>query len=74
VNSCSDVVYINTNVIIRGDGDFDGIPISNADDNLTGRCQQAQATTAFLFFSFFAFVATAVLSLRRGSGGKGSIV
>jgi hypothetical protein len=74
VNSCYDDDYITSNVIIRGDGDIDGSPIYSITDNLTARCQSAQATTAFLFFSFIAFVATALLSLRHGSGGKGSIV
>jgi hypothetical protein len=74
VHSCSDTDYTQTNVLIRADGDFDGIPIYSPDANLMGRCQQAQATTAFLFFTFIAFAATTVLSFMHRSGKRGSIV
>jgi hypothetical protein len=77
IHSCSDPFYTGVNVILRGNGDFNGHPIPNLEfslGDLEGRCHQAQATTAFLFFAFACFAATAALSVLRRDGAKGSIV
>jgi hypothetical protein len=38
------------------------------------RCHEAQATTAFMFFALFGFIATTVVSgMRVRGGGLGSI-
>jgi hypothetical protein len=37
------------------------------------RCHEAQATTAFMFFALFGFIATTVVSGLRVRGGLGSI-
>ena len=43
--------------------------ITNGSDDRNKRCTEAQASTAFLFFGFAAFVASAVIS---GLGSRGS--
>lgn len=64
-------------MLLRGNGDYNGQPIVNPDfqeSDLEGRCHQAQAATAFLFFSVACFAATAALNVLRRDGVKGSIV
>jgi len=84
VHSCGNVDFIATNDIIRGftehitvpDGE-DTVTIPNFIDNeskLKGRCHEAQATDAFLFFMFAAFAGTLVLGLIGKGGKNGSIV
>lgn len=81
VHGCSDNLFILTNKIINAgdaatftDGKnnfvFDGLSKSH----LEGRCHEAQATTAFLFFLFAAFAGTCVLGLLGKGGKNGSIV
>jgi len=77
IHNCSDLEYTAFNVIIRGNGDYEGQPIPNPDfqpSDLEGRCHQAQAATAFLFFSFACFAGAAFLSMMRRDGVRGSIV
>ncbi|KAJ9625072.1 hypothetical protein H2203_005025 [Taxawa tesnikishii (nom. ined.)] len=59
VHSCSNRAYTTTNRITNGSGDTNK------------RCTEAQATTAFLWFGFAAFLASTVLSglQSRGAGG-----
>lgn len=59
VHSCSNTDYTTSNKITNGSHDTHG------------RCREAQATTAFLWFGFAAFVGSAVLSglQSRGAGG-----
>ncbi|CAH2350801.1 non-classical export protein 102 [[Candida] railenensis] len=54
VHSCSNQDYLDGNKITQGS---------------SGRCRKAQASTAFLYFSFFIFLASlifSVISLSRG--------
>lgn len=48
VHSCSNLSYLDSNKIAQGKA---------------GRCRKAQASTAFLFFSFFIFLASGVFSI-----------
>jgi hypothetical protein len=43
--------------------------VCNSSPNTQQNCRQAQATCAFLWFGWAAFVATLVLNLMNGSGG-----
>ena len=55
VHSCDNQEYLDNNNITQGS---------------TGRCRKAQASTAFLYFSFFIFLASAVFSgISIGRGG-----
>ncbi|KAK8197958.1 marvel domain-containing protein [Phyllosticta capitalensis] len=61
VHSCSNDGYTKSNSITNGAPDT------------AKRCREAQASTAFLWFGFAAFAASAVFSfLQRGSGMMGS--
>lgn len=60
VHSCTNQSYLDDNKITQGS---------------TGRCRKAQASTAFLYISFFVFLASAIfsgISLTRGGlfGGR----
>ncbi|KAK6530793.1 hypothetical protein TWF281_007630 [Arthrobotrys megalospora] len=58
VHSCGNMAYVKTNSITNGGTDP------------TGRCHEAQALTAFLWFLFGTYLASMVLSVlawRRGS-------
>jgi len=57
VHSCGNVGYIKSNHITNGAA------------NMTKRCHEAQATTAFLWFGFACFVASTVLSAFGARGG-----
>lgn len=47
-------------------------PITNSSSNRESRCRKAQAATAFLWFGFFAWLGTLVLSILGGkSSGSG---
>jgi len=59
VHSCGNAAYTTTNFITNGSSDT------------SKRCHEAQATTAFLWFGFAAFVVSAVLSGLNGSGSSG---
>lgn len=48
VHSCSNQSYLDDNAVTQGSGD---------------RCRKAQASTAFLYFSFFIFLASGVFSV-----------
>lgn len=50
VHSCSNEVYLKYNNVTQGS---------------KARCQKAQASTAFLYFSFFAFLVSAVFSIAN---------
>jgi len=50
VHSCSNNAYLKLN------------PVTNGANNMTKRCHEAQAATAFLWFGFLAYLASAVLS------------
>ncbi|KAF4550376.1 Membrane-associating domain-containing protein [Elsinoe fawcettii] len=52
--SCSNDGYTRSNFITNGSA------------NTESRCRKAQASTTFLFFNFFLFAATAVLSAMHG--------
>ncbi|KAG8624996.1 hypothetical protein KVT40_006747 [Elsinoe batatas] len=52
--SCSNDDYTRTNFITNGEA------------NTESRCRKAQASTTFMFFNFFLFAATAVLSAMHG--------
>ncbi|KAK6530278.1 hypothetical protein TWF694_003640 [Orbilia ellipsospora] len=59
VHSCGNMPYVITN------------PITNGSADPTGRCHEAQALTAFMWFLFVTFVVTCVFSVmgwRRGTG------
>jgi hypothetical protein len=43
--------------------------ITNGSPNTSKRCHEAQAATAFLWFGFAAFAASAVFSAMAGTGG-----
>ncbi|WPH01444.1 Hypothetical protein R9X50_00429000 [Acrodontium crateriforme] len=59
VHSCSDQGYLNSNIITRGS---------------SKRCREGQATTAFLWFGFAAFVASLAFSaMGARSGGSSGI-
>lgn len=67
VHSCSSTPYTSNNVIINGGINHDHKISSTV--NLGNRCREAQADTAFIWFAFAAFAASAALSLlswRRG--------
>jgi hypothetical protein len=70
VHNCSDLYYTAQNTIITGSGDYQDQPLPDFE----GRCHQAQAATAFLFFAVACFAGTAVLGVLRKDGAKGSIV
>ncbi|SGZ51799.1 CIC11C00000001992 [Sungouiella intermedia] len=62
VHSCSNQSYLNGNKIAQGE---------------SGRCRKAQASVAFLYFSFFIFLASglfSVISVAKGGlfGGRTS--
>lgn len=55
VHSCNNQEYLDDNKITQGS---------------SGRCRKAQASTAFLYFAFFIFLASAVFSgISIGKGG-----
>jgi len=54
VHSCSNSDYVNSNIVTRGS---------------SSRCREAQASTAFFWFAFAAFLASTVMS---GLGSRGS--
>lgn len=55
VHSCNNLDYLDSNNITQG---------------LAGRCRKAQASVAFLYFSFFIFLASSVFSgISIGKGG-----
>jgi hypothetical protein len=43
--------------------------ITNGSPNTAKRCREAQASTAFLWFGWAAFVASLIFSILGGSGG-----
>lgn len=57
VHSCSNHAYTTTN------------HITNGSPNTEKRCREAQASTAFLWFGWAAWVASAVFSVMAGRGG-----
>ncbi|KAB8737514.1 hypothetical protein FH972_026473 [Carpinus fangiana] len=57
VHSCGNEDYLRNN------------EITNGADNMSKRCHEAQASTAFLWFGFAAFAASAVLSGLSSRGG-----
>ncbi|KAK3054767.1 hypothetical protein LTR09_004496 [Extremus antarcticus] len=59
VHSCSNQDYLHSNNVI------------DRARNRNQRCHEAQATDAFLFFGFFAFAVSAVLSGLSSMGGGG---
>jgi len=56
VHSCSNHAYTTSN------------KVTNSSPNTTQNCRQAQATTAFLWFGWAAFVATLIFSFMSGRG------
>jgi hypothetical protein len=62
VHSCSNIKYTSSNFV------------TNGSPNTHKRCTEAQASTAFLFFGFFAFVASFILSWMHSMGGGSSSV
>lgn len=54
VHSCTNSSYIKSN------------PITNGSVQMTKRCREAQAADAFLFFTWFAYIASFVISLLGG--------
>ncbi|KAF2435819.1 hypothetical protein EJ08DRAFT_579606 [Tothia fuscella] len=60
VHSCGNTKYTHSNFITNGAA------------NTHKRCTEAQASTAFLFFGFFAFLASLVLSFMHSMGGGSS--
>ncbi|KAL1590112.1 hypothetical protein WHR41_01220 [Cladosporium halotolerans] len=54
VHSCSNQDYLDSNIITRGSG---------------SRCREAQASTAFFWFAFAAFLASTVMSGLATRGG-----
>ncbi|KAK6421867.1 hypothetical protein LTR95_016746 [Oleoguttula sp. CCFEE 5521] len=52
VHSCGNIGYLNSNIVTRGSGK---------------RCHEAQASTAFLWFAFVAFVASLVMTALNGN-------
>ncbi|KAI9786374.1 MAG: hypothetical protein M1816_008035 [Peltula sp. TS41687] len=69
VHSCGNHAYLISN------------PITNGGHNMGKRCHEAQAVTAFLWFGFLTYLASAILSgmgslggrtnMRSGGGGGG---
>lgn len=57
VHSCSNPAYTTTN------------HITNGSPNTEKRCREAQASTAFLWFGWAAWVASAIFSFMAGQGG-----
>jgi len=57
VHSCSNFAYTSTN------------HITNGSPNTAKRCREAQASTAFLWFGWAAFMASMVFSILAGKGG-----
>lgn len=57
VHSCGNDDYIKNN------------PITNGGDNMNKRCHEAQAVTAFLWFGFIAYLASAILSAIASRSG-----
>ncbi|KAI9784298.1 MAG: hypothetical protein M1839_002359 [Geoglossum umbratile] len=58
VHSCSNQAYLKHNHVTNGAG------------NMTKRCHEAQAATAFLWFGFVAYLASAVLSSFEARGAS----
>lgn len=56
VHSCNNRAYTTTN------------HITNGSRNTERRCREAQASTAFFFFGFFAWLASLVISVMSGRG------
>jgi len=56
VHSCSNEKYITSN------------SVTNGSKNPSKRCREAQASTAFLWFGFAAYVASSVLSIWKARG------
>lgn len=56
VHSCSNTKYTTTN------------HITNGSPNTAKRCREAQASTAFLFFGWAAFMASLIFSVLSGRG------
>jgi len=61
VHSCSNTGYTTSNHVTNGSHDT------------AKRCREAQASTAFLWFGFAAFVVSAVFSGLSSRGGGGSV-
>lgn len=57
VHSCNNAAYTTTN------------HITNGSPNTSKRCREAQASTAFLWFGWAAFVASMAFSIMAGKGG-----
>jgi len=61
VHSCGNHLYLNSNKVAQGS---------------SNRCRKAQADTAFMYFAFFAFLAsliiTAMIGFREGWGNIGT--
>jgi len=80
VHSCSNDKFLITNSIINAGAFFfrdeDGKSVLHEEtrSHLQGRCHEAQATTAFLYFMFALFAGTCVLGLLGKGGRNGSIV
>lgn len=74
VHRCTTLWFTSNNPIINGGLNSDHEYYGRID--LQGRCQKAQADTAFLYFAFATFVFTAVLSHRafRSKGVRGGAV
>jgi len=61
VHSCTNIKYTSSNFV------------TNGSPNTHKRCTEAQASTAFLFFGFFSFIASFVLSWMHSMGGGSSV-
>ncbi|KAF2830754.1 hypothetical protein CC86DRAFT_316306 [Ophiobolus disseminans] len=61
VHSCSSYAYTSTN------------SVCNSSPNTQQNCRQAQATCAFLWFGWAAFVATLVLNFMSGRGSGANL-
>ncbi|EMD93246.1 hypothetical protein COCC4DRAFT_49191 [Bipolaris maydis ATCC 48331] len=60
-HSCSNSAYTHSNKVL------------NSSPNTEQNCRQAQATTAFLWFGWAAFVATLAVSLMNGRGSGANL-
>lgn len=60
-HSCSNSVYTHSNSVL------------NSSPNTEQNCRQTQATTAFLWFGWAAFVATLAFNLMNGRGGGANL-
>jgi len=56
-HSCSNQGYLKSN------------KITNGASNMGKRCHESQAVTAFLFFNFFFYIGSAVLTVMGGGSG-----